>query len=156
MERLEKHFKRLTRAVYEKHGFTYGEILAQWDTIVGTQLAACTRPLRIKWPRQAPALQKYGGVLLVQSLPGFALELNYQAPQLIERINSYFGYAAISSIKVIQGEFARSEKTSAPIPEALTAREAAELDERLAGIALSGLKNALARLAVSVKSRRQA
>jgi len=156
MERIDKHFKRLTRAVYEKHGFAYAEILAQWDIIVGEKLAGRTRPLRIKWPRQAPSPHKYGGVLVVQSLPGFALELNYEAPRLIERLNVFFGYGAISSVKVVQGEFARPAARRQPAPQALAPPEAAELEQRLAGIAQSGLKDALVRLATSLKSRRPA
>jgi hypothetical protein len=95
-------------------------------------------------------------VLVVQSLPGFALELNYEAPRLVERVNGYFGYGAISSIKVVQGQIAdpaaRQQQAAAP----LSPPEAAKLDERLAGIAQSGLKDALVRLATSLKSRRPA
>jgi hypothetical protein len=156
MERIDKHFKRLTSAVYERHGFAYAEVLAQWDAIVGEKLAGRTRPLRIKWPRQAPSSQKYGGVLVVQSLPGFALELNYEAPRLIERLNGYFGYGAISSVKVVQGEFARPVAKRQQAPQALAPPEAAELEQRLAGIGQSGLKDALVRLATSLKSRRPA
>jgi hypothetical protein len=155
MERLDKHFKRLTRAVFERHGFAYGEALTQWDAIVGERLAQHTRPLKVKWPRQHSSPQKLGGVLTVQAAPGFALELHYETPRLIERINSYFGYGAISAVRIVPGNPARhsrSLKAAAAVPPG----EAAAIKERLAGIAEGGLKEALARLGAGVKSRSSA
>lgn len=152
MERLDKHFKQLTRAAYEKHGFAYGEVLTQWDAIMGEKLARHTRPLKIKWPRQGSSPQKYGGILMVQAAPGYAMELHYESPRLIERLNGYFGYGAISAIKIVQGAFAPlSAPKSAP---AMAPGEEAALKERLAGIAEGGLKEALARLGAGVKSRK--
>jgi hypothetical protein len=155
MERLDKHFKRLTRAVYDRHGFAYGEMLSQWEAIVGEKLAQHTRPLKLKWPRSGPSPQKHGGVLIVQAVPGFAMELHYESPRLIERLNSYFGYGAISAIKIVQGDFARP-LTPPPAAPALAPAEEAALKEQLAGIGDGGLKDALARLGASVKSRRSA
>jgi hypothetical protein len=156
MERLDKQFKHLTQAAYEKHGFAYGEVLAQWDAIVGQKLAQYTQPQRIKWPKQARSKQKYGGVLVVQSVPGFALELQYEVPRLIERLNGYFGYGAISAVKIVQREFKkRMGKPSAEAPS-LSSPEAQELEERLAGIADRGLKDALIRLGIGIKSRKSA
>jgi hypothetical protein len=153
MERLDKHFKQLTRAAYEKHGFAYGEVLTQWEAIVGEKLARQTRPLKIKWPRQGSSPRKYGGTLMVQAAPGFAMELHYESPRLIERLNSYFGYGAISAIKIAPGTYAPpcSSPNSAP---ALEPGAESSLGERLAGIAEGGLKEALARLGTGVKSRK--
>ena len=153
MQRLDKHFKQLTRAVYEKHGFAYGEVLAQWDTIVGEKLARYTRPERLKWAKQAPSAQKYGGTLVVRVLPGHGLDLQYEAPRLIERLNGYFGYQAVSAIKIVQRPFAERAPERLRAPE-LSAPEEAALEERLAGIAPGGLKDALIRLGTSIKSRR--
>jgi hypothetical protein len=155
MERLDKHFKQLTRAAYEKHGFAYGEVLAQWDAIVGEKLAGHTRPLRIRWPKQAHSMQKYGGILVIRATPGFALELQYEGPRLIERLNGYFGYGAISAIKIVQGEFVKAAQRL-KAPPTLPPDEAATLEERLAGIANRGLKDALVRLGTGLKSRRSA
>jgi hypothetical protein len=154
MERLDKHFKRLTQAVYEKHGLAYGELLAQWDAIVGERLASYTQPERIKWPKQAHSLQKYGGVLVVKTIPGFALELQYEAPRVIERLNGYFGFGAISAIKIKQRAFEKKPGRRLKVPPMLPPAEAQKLEERLAGIADRGLKDALARLGTGLKSRK--
>jgi hypothetical protein len=153
MERLDKHFKQLTRAAFERHGFAYGEALRQWDAIVGERLARHTRPLKLKWPRQGSSPQKYGGVLTVQAAPGFAMELHYESPRLIERLNGYLGYGAISAIKIVPGRPAPQAGSPEPAP-ALAPEDDAALKERLAGIADGGLKEALARLGAGVKSRK--
>lgn len=155
MERLDKHFKALTRAAFEKHGFAYGEILAQWEAIVGERLARHARPLRIKWPRQEGGARKAGGLLLVQAEAGFAMELHYEGQRLIERLNSYFGYGAISAIKVVPGQF-KSLRTDQEKPPAPPPGDDEALKQRLAGIGDGGLKDALLRLGSGIRSQKQA
>jgi hypothetical protein len=155
MDRLDKHFKTLTRAVYERHGFAYGEILAQWDAILGERLSEHTRPSRIKWPRQPSSARKYGGILVVQADPGFALELQYEVPRLIERVNSYFGYGAITWVKIMQGTLAPGRRWKRTAPTEPGREENPDLKERLAGIDDEALRNALARLGRGLKSRQQ-
>ncbi|MGH6875232.1 MAG: DUF721 domain-containing protein [Aestuariivirgaceae bacterium] len=153
MDRLDKHFKALTKAVYERHGFAYGEILAQWDAILGERLSEHTRPSRIKWPKQPSSARKYGGVLVVQADPGFALELQYEVPRLIERVNGYFGYGAIAGVKIMQRRAEPGWRSRRPVPPEPGPKETHELNERLAGIDDEALRNALARLGRGLKSR---
>jgi hypothetical protein len=153
MDRLDKHFKTLTRGVYERHGFAYGEILAQWDAILGERLSEHTRPARIKWPKQPSSARKYGGVLVVQADPGFALELQYEVPRLIERVNGYFGYGAIAGVKIMQCTTLAGRDRRRKEPAELSPGETQDLKERLAGIDDEALRNALARLGRGLKSR---
>jgi hypothetical protein len=155
MDRLDKHFKALTQAVYERHGFAYGEILAQWDAILGERLSEHTRPLRIKWPKQPNSARKYGGVLVVKADQGFALELQYEAPRLIERVNSYFGYGAIAGVKIVQGMVKPGRNRKHAEPATPDPGEAPWENERLAGIDDEALRNALTRLGRGLKSRRR-
>jgi hypothetical protein len=152
MDRLDKHFKALTQAVYERHGFAYGEILAQWEAIMGERLSEHTRPARIRWPKQPGSARKYGGVLVIQTNPGFALELQYEVPRVIERVNSYFGYGAIAGVKIVQGPLrpGKNKKRPEPAPDS---DAIPGLKERLAGIADEALRDALARLGKGLKSR---
>jgi hypothetical protein len=153
MDRLDKHFKALTQAVYERHGFAYGEILAQWEAIMGERLSEHTRPLRIRWPKQPSSARKYGGVLIIQTNPGFALELQYEVPRLIERVNSYFGYGAIAGVKIVQGALKPGRDRRRAEPAALDSEATPGLKERLAGIDDEALRDALARLGRGLKSR---
>jgi hypothetical protein len=153
MDRLDKHFKTLTRAVYERHGFAYGEILAHWDAIVGEKLAEHSRPERIKWPKQPISARKYGGVLVVRTEPGFALELQYEGPRLMERMNGYFGYGAIAAVKIVPGRIDPEGRHKPSQPADPSPEEELHLKVRLAGIGDEALRNALARLGRGLKSR---
>ena len=77
-----------------------------------------------------------------------ALDVQYRAQQIIERINAYFGYAAVAQLRVIQ----------APMPAAPEAREprarAEPLMREVAGIADAGLRDALARLGAEIRTGR--
>ena len=92
---------KLTHKAFEKYGFSTAALITDWATIVGTDLAAYTAPERLKWPRgvertrRAPTAPQ-GARARRWSLrvePARALDVQYKARQIIERINAYFGYA---------------------------------------------------------------
>lgn len=100
---------KVTSAVFEKYGFHSAEIMASWETIAGADLARLTRPETIKWPRGARAPvdadeagRSAGATLVVACDPAFALEVSYRHMEIMDRINRYFGYRAVSQIKVHQ------------------------------------------------------
>ena len=55
--------------------------------------------------------QKLGGTLVIRAEPGRGLDLQYQSHQIIERINQFYGYGAVTSVKVMQGHV-RQQQTS--------------------------------------------
>ena len=153
MERLDKHFKALTRAAFERHGFARAEILNQWPAIAGDKLARTATPLRVIWPRQSPAGQKSGGTLVVRVDPSMVLDLHYETPRLIERINGYFGYGAIAAIRIVQGPVTFRQP---PPPSRLDdEQERQRLRSELSGIADERLQDALSRLGANIERRRE-
>ena len=103
METLSKHFREITKAAFARYGFAQADVVANWDAIVGADLAAVSAPERIKWPRgSGEEAQKQGGTLVIRAAPGRALELQYEASRIISRINSFFGYGAVAQVKVMQ------------------------------------------------------
>lgn len=113
---------KVTAAVFQKFGFHSAEIMASWETIVGSELARLTRPESIKWPRGGKAPvddadddggRSAGATLIIATDPAFALEVSYRHKEIIDRINRYFGYRAIGQIKVHQ--VPRLEKPTAAL-----------------------------------------
>ena len=103
MERLDKHFEKLTKASFARYGFAYGELLARWPDIVGQNLSQHCEPERIKWPRGSGETgQKLGGTLIIRAVPGRSLDLQHQTHNIIERINQFYGYGAVTSVKIAQ------------------------------------------------------
>ena len=142
METLSKHFREITKAAFARYGFAQADVVANWDAIVGADLAAVSAPERIKWPRGAgEEAQKQGGTLVIRAAPGRALELQYEASRIVARINSFFGYGAIAGIKVMQAQALMPKPAKAPpIPEKPVC------EQELASLEESPLKAALERL----------
>ena len=75
----------------------------------GAELAAYTVPERLKWPRGTEANvvesdegERRGATLFLRVDPARALDVEYRARQIMDRINAYFGYRAIEIIRLIQ------------------------------------------------------
>nr|WP_175581251.1 DciA family protein [Thalassospira sp. HF15] len=108
----------LTRPLVRKRGFFQTEIILHWAEIVGQDLEQYTMPLKYTPP---PKESIAGGTLLIRVVGPVALELQHRMPQIIERVNSYFGYRAINKITMLQGDISRPERTvhrPTEVPEA--------------------------------------
>lgn len=81
-----------------RRGFAESAILSDWASIVGPMLAGRCQPVRVEFPRG----RSQGGTLHLHARGGAALELQHMAPQLAERINGFFGFAAVRRIRLVQ------------------------------------------------------
>lgn len=98
-------------------GFSGHDIVASWGEIVGERLADRSRPLRIDWPRRRSdpgARRPEPATLVVQVDPAFALDLQHEAPVLIDRINAYFGWACVGRIVLRQAPIGRRPRPPGP------------------------------------------
>ncbi len=152
MKRLDTYMRDISAASFARYGFGHGELLARWPEVIGEELARHCEPERIKWPRAATKqAERTGGTLHVRAEPGRALDVQYQAPRMLERIGQFLGHGAIAAVKVTQGPLRRSKPlTNKPIQLSKTDRE--RLEARLAPVADDGLKQALMRLGQGVLS----
>ena len=155
MERLDKHFEKLTKASFARHGFAYGELLARWPDIVGEGLSRHSQPERIKWPRgTGETAQKLGGTLVIRAEPGRGLDLQYQSHQIIERINQFYGYGAVTSVKILQGHVTNTKHLKNK-NNLLNSEAGKALEKELSSIADEKLKEALHRLGAGALSNKQ-
>lgn len=134
-------------------GFAGTELLTRWSEIAGPELAAHSRPLEVKWPRRRGGAAAEPATLVVGVDGAFALDLQQQAPVLIERINAYLGWAGIGRIRIKQGTVARSGSPRRVPPDAaLDPATEDALAARVAGVADPRLAEALFRLGRAVVS----
>jgi hypothetical protein len=89
---------RITEPAFRRHGFATTEVLLRWPAIVGAELAAIATPEKLSFPRNSPA----GGTLHVRVAGAVATELQHRAPQIIERVNTYYGYRAVARLHLVQ------------------------------------------------------
>ena len=133
-----------------RRGFTEASLLADWATIVGPVLARRCQPLRVE---HAPGRRR-GGTLVLQTSGAAAIELQHATPQLIERINTYFGHRAIRQLRLLQMPL----PPSAPPPReppAMQPQDELELAAGVTGIADGGLREALLALGRAVRQPRR-
>ena len=117
MKSVGQFLPAITRPVFEKFGFQRAALLTDWDMIVGEPLCHFTAPEQIKWQKsnnEAAEVEQFGqqsGATLVIRVEGpAALEVQHSAPQIIERINGYFGYKAVASIRILQAPMTTKPK----------------------------------------------
>jgi hypothetical protein len=144
METLNKYFSTIAKPAFQRHGFASEQLAAQWSLIVGDVVSKVARPDKIKWPAQGGS-QKQGGTLTIKAQAGRALEVQYEIPRIIEKLNQYLGYGAISAIKVVQT--AELPELPKPAKRPMSQEAKAAWNVQFAAIEDEGLRTALANLA---------
>jgi hypothetical protein len=144
--------------VARARGFATAALLAEWPAIVGAELAEFTMPDRVAWPRrqesgeaETPARGRRGeGAVLTLRVDGpRAIEVQHRAAQILERVNLYFGYRAITEMRILQAPVARAAARPAPEEQA---SEPYALPPS-AGIEDEKLREALSRLGSATRDR---
>ena len=145
---LAETLRGLTKSLCARQGFAQAEVVTRWRDIVGPALADHCLPERLTFPQgEGP------GTLHVVAGSAFALELQHLSPQLIERINGYFGFPAVARLAIRQAPVALvKRRRNAPSPP-LNAAEKAALGELLGAVESEDLKTALARLGTAVMAK---
>jgi hypothetical protein len=142
---------KVAEPALRKRGFSAVEIITNWREIVGPDLAEETFPDRLAFSRGA----RNQGTLHVTAPGAVALEIQHLGPLIIERINTYFGYGAVSRIAVTQGVARKrpeDKKQARTQPSPVTPVRQAEIDARTGTIGSEQLRNALRSLGKSIAS----
>jgi hypothetical protein len=148
MRTLGHSVTRISSPVMRRRGFAEAAILTNWDSIVGQQLADHSQPSRIVFPRG----ERAGGTLHLRVSSAFAPDIQHLSPQIIERINGHFGYAAIARLELHQGWVTAPDRRqpapetdTPPAPNPSLTEAIAKVDGEELGAALERLAEARAR-----------
>lgn len=88
------------RTAFRRFGFVQSSVVTRWPEIVGpTHSLVCT-PEAIRFP---PG-EKSEGILQLVVKPAHAPLIQQVTPEIIERVNRFFGYNAVARVKIRQGE----------------------------------------------------
>ena len=127
-------------AAFRRFGFVQNAIVTRWGEIVGPSYARFSAPESLSFPRG----ERYGATLRLVVEGAFATTIQHAGPEIIERVNRFFGYGAVARIAIRQAALPRKALPPVPAP-------AAKVPENLAGslktINDPGLKAALEALA---------
>ncbi|GGB28633.1 hypothetical protein GCM10011380_17830 [Sphingomonas metalli] len=135
-------------AAFRRFGFVQSSVVSRWPEIVGEKLARACAPESIRFPMG----QKQDGTLTLTVRGAHAVMIQHILPDIVERVNRFFGYPAVARVQIRQGEVAGA---AAPrrAPPGLRAMPA-EMGEGLKTIADPELRAVLESLAAGVAATR--
>ena len=135
------------RAAFRKFGFVQSSIIGRWPEMVGERWAAVSAPESLRFPMG----KKHDGVLTLTVRGAHASMMQHILPEIVERVNRFFGYAAVARVVIRQGEVAaKPERRAPPSIRAVPI----ELGDSLKTIADPELKAVLESLAAGVAATR--
>jgi len=139
--------RKIAKPVLGKKGFFEIDIVTNWHELVGEKIATFATPLKLTFPKGKNA----DAVLHISVAGGaFATELSHKKLSLLEKINTFFGYSAVSDIKIIQDSFSpKKEKKKTSATKAIKSEKplSAEAENILSEVGDDDLKSALKKLA---------
>ena len=133
---------KLAAPVLRKRGFAQARLITDWPAIVGDLMARETVPQKLVFPRG----NRDGATLHLRVTAGFALELQHIEPQIIQRINGFFGYRAVAGLRYMQGPIPPLKKPRKVSSPHLSDVAEARLQRTLDGIEDDDLRQSLAAL----------
>ena len=84
---LKKHLR--------KGGYNYSSIVDNWTKMVNKKISDVCYPVRIKMGKDMK-----NGTLVLNVIHGKEVDIEYKKDQIMDEINSFFGFDCISSIKL--------------------------------------------------------
>jgi len=83
------------KGILKKNGYNYSEIISKWNMLVGKDISKYAYPKSIKMKKRDS-----NGILVLAIKRGDEINVEYSKKQIIDKINSYFGYKLINEIKL--------------------------------------------------------
>ena len=135
-------------AAFRRFGFIQSSVVSRWSEIVGERYAGVSTPESIRFPHGKRA----EGTLTLMVASAHGPMMQHVGPTIIERVNRFFGYAAVIRVAIRQGEIKRAPVRAKP---AEMLPMPVELGESLRTIADPELKAVLESLARGVATQAQ-
>ena len=123
---LKKHLK--------KGGYNYANIVDNWTKMVSNKVSNACYPITVKMGNEMK-----NGNLVLNVIHGKEIEVEYKKNEIIDKINSFFGYQCISSItlKIIQDKIV-TKKINFPKIKNLN-----QVEKKISKVSDKQLKNSL-------------
>ena len=127
-----------------KGGYNYSNIVDNWTKIVGKEIYDKCYPVTIKMGKEMR-----DGTLILNVVHGKEIEVEYKKNEIIDKINSFFGYNCISSVslKIIQTQIVKKNRILPKI------RDLKKIEEKIDKVKNNQLKNSLSRFLKAYNER---
>ncbi len=97
-------------AAFRRFGFVQSAVVSRWAEIVGPRYAAVSAPESIRFPHGKRA----EGTLALVVRGAHGPMMQHITPEIIERVNRFFGYAAIVKVAIRSGDVPAPPTRKAP------------------------------------------
>jgi len=123
---LKKHLR--------KGGYNYSNIVDNWTKMVSKKVSDACYPLTVKMGKEMR-----DGTLVLNVIHGKEMEVEYEKKEIIDKINSFFGYNCISQVtlKIVQDKIKTNEKVFPKI------KNFSKIEEKMNRVSDDGLKSSL-------------
>ncbi|KMS55127.1 hypothetical protein V474_18975 [Novosphingobium barchaimii LL02] len=138
------------RTAFRRFGFVQSSVVSRWPEIVGARHARVCSPESIRFP---PG-EKSDGILQLVVVAAHAPMIQHVIPEIVERVNRFFGYNAVARVKIRQGDVKPPVATPPRVAASPTLKPVPfELGESLRDIGDPELRAVLESLARSIEAK---
>ena len=141
MKSIALSVSKVAAPVLGRRGLAEAEMILGWAAVIGEDLARDTLPIKLAFGKG----ERVDGTLHLKVVSAAAPEVRHREPQIIERINGFFGYRAVAHLKLTQGPLPNAAIPAPKSPRPLAPAETKALSRSLDGITDPELKAALER-----------
>ena len=128
---------RGVKGILKKNGYNYSEIISKWSILVGKDISNCAYPKSIKMKKG-----NSNGTLVLGIKRGDEIQIEYSKKEIIDKINSYFGYKLIDEIKLQSFSDKNQKKKKNDVLEKFSDK----FQEKINEIKNESIKNSLSQL----------
>ena len=123
---LKKHLR--------KGGYNYSNIVDNWTKMVGKKISDACYPMTVKMGKEMR-----DGTLILNVIHGKEMEIEYEKKEIIDKINSFFGYNCISNVtlKIVEDKIKFNKKIFPKI------NDLSKIEEKMKKVNNKDLKNSL-------------
>jgi len=131
------------KGILKKNGYNYSEIISKWNMLVGKNISNCAYPKSIKMKKRDS-----NGTLILAIKRGDEINVEYSKKEIINKINSYFGYKLIDEIKLQTFGSEINKKKEKKI----IGKFSKNLQEKINEVKSKSIKNSLSQLLKTIKN----
>jgi len=117
-----------------KGGYNYSNIVDNWTKMVSKKISGGCYPLTVKMGKEMR-----NGTLILNVIHGKEMEVEYEKQEIIDKINSFFGYNCISQVtlKIVQDTIKTNKKVFPKI------KNFSKIEEKMNKVTNDELKSSL-------------
>ena len=82
------------KKILNKKGYIYSDIISNWNYLVGSKISKVSYPKSFR-----PNENNLTGILFLKVQRGSEIDVEYSKSEIMNKINSHFGYKIINKIK---------------------------------------------------------